>query len=137
MAQDATSTAGGLEILWNSEEVQAKDWVSLPRILSGAFRLIGTVEWMLVAGVYGCHIPRERKTFLKDLQTMRRILPGIPWTVRGDFNMIKSLEEKKGGKSRPDQDMEAFSEMITYQRLVDIPTRNGVYTWNNWRGRKN
>ena len=137
MAQDATGIAGGLAILWNPEEVQAKDWVSLPRILSGVFRLIGSAEWVLITGIYGPHIPRERKNFLKDLQTTRRLLPGIPWIVGGHFNMIKALEEKKGGKSRPDQDMEAFSEMLTEQRLVDIPTINGVYTWNNQRGGKN
>lgn len=81
MAQDATGTAGGLEILWNLEEVQAKDWVSLPRILSGVFRLIGSAKWVLITRVYGPHIPRERKNFLKDLQTTRRLLPGIPWIV--------------------------------------------------------
>jgi len=137
IAQDVTGTAGGLAILWNPEEVQVKDWVSLPRILSGSFRMIGSSEWVLITGVYSPHIPRERKNFLKDMQTIRRIFPGIPWIVGGDFNMIKSIGEKKGGKSRPDQDMEAFSEIITEQRLVDIPRINGVYTWNNRRGGRN
>eukprot|EP00253_Pinus_taeda_P003926 PITA_03926 len=50
--------------------------------------------------------------------------------------MISYLGEKKGGIRRPDQSMEEFNEMITYQRLVDIPTTNGVYTWNNRRGGK-
>lgn len=76
--------------------MQAKYWVSLPRIILGVFRLIWSTEWVLIAGVYGPHIPRERKIFLKDLQTTRRLLPRIPWIVGGDFNMIKALEEKKG-----------------------------------------
>lgn len=71
------------------------------------------------------------------MQIIRRLFPATPWMVGGDFNMIKSLGEKKGGKSRPDQDMEAFSEMITEQGLVDIPTTNRVYTWNNCRGGRN
>ena len=46
-------------------------------------------------------------------------------------------EEKKGGIRRTNQSMEEFNEMITEQRLVDIPTINGIHTWNNWRGGKN
>lgn len=30
--------------------------------------------------------------------------------------------------------MEAFGDMILEQRLVDIPTTNGIHTWNNRRG---
>jgi len=33
--------------------------------------------------------------------------------------------------------METFSETITNLRLVDIPTINGVHTWNNIRGGEN
>jgi len=33
--------------------------------------------------------------------------------------------------------MEDFNELITEQRLVDIPTTNGVFTWNNRRGGRN
>ena len=44
MALDATATAGGLAILWNSEEVIFEHWFTLPRILSGLFRLVGMGE---------------------------------------------------------------------------------------------
>lgn len=33
--------------------------------------------------------------------------------------------------------MEAFNEMLTEQRLVDIPMIKGAYTWNNRRGGRN
>jgi len=57
-----------------------------------------------------------------------------PWIVGGDFNMITSLNEKRGGLIRIDADMEAFGDMIAEQRLLDIQTTNGIYTWNNRRG---
>lgn len=56
---------------------------------------------------------------------------------RGDFNMIRTIEEKRGGIRRENQYMGEFDEMITEQRLVDIPTINGIHTWNNRRGGKN
>jgi len=105
-------TTGGLAILWNPEEVLFENWISLPRILSSLFRVVGSSNWILITGVYGPHIPRERKNFLKDLQTTRRIFPGIPWILGGDFNMIRTMEEKRGGINRPDQNMEEFNEMI-------------------------
>lgn len=99
MAQDAIGTAGGLEMRWNSEEVQVKDWVSLPRSLSGKFRMIGYLEWVVIIGVYGPHIPREHKYFLKHRQTIKGLFPLIPWIVGGDFNMIKALEETQGSET--------------------------------------
>lgn len=48
--------------------------------------------------------------------------------------MITSLEEKQGGLRRTNPYMEAFGDMIMEQRLVDIPTINGIHTWNNRRG---
>jgi hypothetical protein len=52
----------------------------------------------------------------------------------GDFNMIKSLLEKKGGARSMDLENEAFGTLIENLRLIDIPTRSGLFTWNNERG---
>jgi len=137
MAQDAVGTAGGLALLWNPEEVIFENWISFPRILTGLFRLVGMEERILISGVYGPHIPSERKDFLTNMQAIRRIIPGPLWIIGGDFNIIRTLGEKRGGARREDQSMEEFNEMIMEQRLVDIPTTNGVHTWNNRRGGKN
>lgn len=42
MGQDTVGSARGLAILWNPKEVQFRNWISFPRILSGMFRLIGS-----------------------------------------------------------------------------------------------
>ena len=137
MAQDAEGTAGGLAILWNPEEVIFENWISLPRILSGVCRLAGSSERILISGVYGPHLLRGRKDFLRNIQAIRRIIPDNLWIVRGDFNLIRDLGEKRGGIRKQDRSMEDFNELITDLRLVDIPTTNGVFTWNNRRGGKN
>ena len=56
------------------------------------------------------------------------------WIITGDFNMITSKGEKKGGISREDPKMERFRDVQIDLRLVDIPTINGKFTWNNRRG---
>eukprot|EP00253_Pinus_taeda_P015290 PITA_15290 len=97
MAQDAVGSAGGIAIIWNPEEVIFENWISLPRILTGMFRLTGMEERILISGVYGPHLPRERKDFLKNMQVIRPIIPGNLWIIGGYFNLIHDLGEKKGG----------------------------------------
>lgn len=54
--------------------------------------------------------------------------------MAGDFNMTTSKEEKKGGIQREAPEMERFIDLQMELRLVDIPTINGKFTWNNRRG---
>lgn len=83
---------------------------------------------MLLTGVYGPHIPGERRDFLQKLANMRNLYLENLWVVGGDFNMIISLDEKKGGMRRMDEDMEAFGDIISKFHLVDLPTINGVHS---------
>lgn len=48
--------------------------------------------------------------------------------------MITSIEEKKGGLKREELEMDRFRDIQEELKLVDIPTINGKYTWNNRRG---
>jgi hypothetical protein len=48
--------------------------------------------------------------------------------------MILNLAEKKGGIRREEPEMALFRELLHDLHLVDIPTVNGQYTWNNCRG---
>ena len=52
----------------------------------------------------------------------------------GDFNMITSLNEKKGGTRALGNDAIAFSSFIQEVNLVDIQPRNGTFTWTKRRG---
>ena len=58
----------------------------------------------------------------------------MPWIVAGDFNMIRSLSEKKGGTRQLGRDSEAFQDLLMNMGLVDTETINGTFTWNNKRG---
>eukprot|EP00253_Pinus_taeda_P036244 PITA_36244 len=137
MGQDAIGTTGGLAITWNPEELIFENWTSLPRILTGSFRVIGSAEKLLTRGVYGPHIAGERERFLKNVKEARGLYPEMSWIIGGDFNLIRTVDEKKGGIRRTDQFMDMFNEMISEQRLVDMRTINGIFTWNNRRGGKN
>jgi len=52
----------------------------------------------------------------------------------GDFNMITSLTEKKGGIRMLNRDAKYFNKFIKTTNLVDVIPKSGTYTWNNKRG---
>ena len=60
--------------------------------------------------------------------------PNVPWIVAGDFNMIRSITEKKGGIKHLGRDSIAFQNFMNNMGLVDTETINGTFTWNNKRG---
>eukprot|EP00253_Pinus_taeda_P011292 PITA_11292 len=137
MGQDAIGSAGGIAILWNPNDIILEGWTSMTRILTGIGRIVGTKEKVVISGVYGPHTPGEKESFMQNMKVIRRIYLEPAWVIGGDFNLIRSLEEKKGGIRKADQYMEMFNDMIDELRLVDIQTINGICTWNNRRGGKN
>ena len=50
-----------------------------------------------------------------------------PWIMGGDFNLIFSLGEKKGGRWSLDILQESFRDYIEQSQLVDMETRNGWF----------
>ena len=71
---------------------------------------------------------------LEDLNKIRNHHGANHWILGGDFNMITNLAEKKRGLRRLDRDAEAFSTFIAASKLIDVPTVNGLHTWNNKQG---
>jgi len=49
----------------------------------------------MVTNVYGPQNPNDKLKLLTSLEELRQRHPPIPWILGGDFNMIKSLTEKK------------------------------------------
>ena len=64
------------------------------------------MEEVIITGVYGPHIQGEKENFLQNLKALRSLIPGRQWIVGGDFNLIKSSAEKRGGLRRMDKAME-------------------------------
>ena len=71
---------------------------------------------------------------LEDLTKLHHRHPNSKAIYGGDFNMITSLEENKGGLRSLNSDSKAFNSFIISANLVDIPPRNGIFTWTNKRG---
>jgi hypothetical protein len=64
---------------------------------------------------------------LRELSTLGISMKEKQWIVGGDFNMITSLEDKKGGIGRMNSEDQTFKEVIDQLCLIDIIIRRSVY----------
>jgi len=76
----------------------------------------------------------EKVNFLLQLQQLGNLHKEKLWLIAGDFNMTTTKYKKKGGLQREEPEMEKFRDLQVKLKMIDIPTINGKYTWNNRRG---
>jgi len=95
---------------------------------------LGDREIYMITNVYGPQKLEDKLKLLTSLEELRERYPDMPWILAGDFNMIKSLTEKKGGTRTRGRDSIAFQNFINNMVLVDVEIINGTFTWNNKRG---
>lgn len=76
----------------------------------------------------------QKKLDLLDSITTLNSVRSFPlWICGGDFNIITTLEEKSGGKSKLEGDSIGLKDFIHRNQLMDLQTSNGMYTWTNKR----
>ena len=76
---------------------------------------------------------RKKMQFLDSLGTLKRMSKGNPWILGGYFNLVRNLDEKKGGIRQLNPINEYFNEVIDKLELVDVRSNNDTFTWNNKR----
>ncbi|XP_071905855.1 uncharacterized protein [Coffea arabica] len=125
--------AGGLALFWNNE-------VTLDKIVSTDWCISARVEdkdskgyWGLVC-VYASTDSNIRKAQWKSLEDRMRDW-GEDWIIVGDFNDLRSSEEKWGGRDRAERCFREFNRFIKDNNLVDLGYQGVPWTWcNSWEG---
>jgi len=130
---DAIGMAGGLAILWNTNVVLMEDLHATRWAITAAYRLIGSNKPGYITNVYGPAMPRDKQDFLRSLSYLASLTQHNKCIVGGDFNIIRSLKEKRGGSRRLDQDSYDFNSLIDDLKLIDLETSNDTHTWSNRR----
>eukprot|EP00253_Pinus_taeda_P012543 PITA_12543 len=130
----AENTAGAILILWNPQKIGIIDAEESRIYLSVVIQPVGDRDTYLVTNVYGPQRLDDKIKFIDSLVDLKSIFAGLPWVIGGDFNMIRSLSEKKGGTRALNKDSSAFQCFLENMKLVDIETNIGLCTWNNKRG---
>lgn len=108
-----------------------------PKILSNQIQLTNFDSVGKLAKVYGSTLLNDKPKFLKDIRYIHSLSPNGLWIIRGDFNIIKYLGEKKGGLRRLDINAQSFIDMMKDTQITNVDTINGLFSWNNRRGGQN
>lgn len=133
MTIDAIGAAGGLAMVWHPAKVTLDQFITTPFSISAQFSLIDSGMQGVISNIYGPANPRDKTRFLDSLDYLASWVDHRHWILGGDFNLITSLHEKKGGIRKLDAFSLRFNSIIQSLKLVDVRTENGLYTWNNKR----
>jgi hypothetical protein len=87
-------------------------------------------EWTF-AGVYGLNGDFDRCLLWDELDGLLSWW-NLPWCIVGDFNVIRFLSERSGGR-RISSAMRKFSNFIFERGLMALPLTRGLCTWSNSR----
>lgn len=96
-------------------------------------QVVGNSETYLCTNVYGPQKLEDKLPFLRTFLNLKLRYPLAKEVRGGDFNMLTTLMEKKGGIRKLNRDSKAFLDFIKMANLVDVFPRSGAFTWNNKR----
>eukprot|EP00253_Pinus_taeda_P029368 PITA_29368 len=133
---DASGASGGLAIAWNSQALALTDFHASHHLIQIAFHILGTNVHGNLSNVYFPQDAGSKKALLDTIEALSMNRQHPLWIAAGDFNMITKLEDKIGGRSRLDPEVDRFKDFIHTASLIDMPFFNGTFTWSNCRGGK-
>ena len=133
VARDAEGATGGFALMWNPNLVSMSNPCSTSFSISGRFQILGSNIKGVVTNVYGPFQPSKNSSFLSNLGSLREWVDDSPWLIGGDFNLIRSLDEKKGRVRTTSAASNLFNKFIEEMKLVDIRSTNGLFLWKNKR----
>ena len=70
-----------------------------------------------MSSVYGPTVPGDKQYFFRDFRTLKIINPDKYWIAGGDYDMIASFDERKGGTGRYLKEMQDFTNLIMIRIL--------------------
>ncbi|XP_026404153.1 uncharacterized protein LOC113299323 [Papaver somniferum] len=104
-------------------------------VLSTKQSITVKVKEVLVTRVHAACLTVDRRSLWKDLKNINELK--LPCLVIGDFNVVLSCEEKKGGRQPLKVAMQDFRDCIEYCNLIQSPRTGIKFSWfNNRVGKK-
>ncbi|GKV19346.1 hypothetical protein SLEP1_g29624 [Rubroshorea leprosula] len=125
--KESVGASGGLQCVWNRREFVKQ------REFSGDGFVGISGEWgsqKLKCNLVNIYAPNDRQKKLKLWEDLRLMIVEEEgrWLIAGDFNAVRSANEKKG-KTGETMEMREFDEFIVSAGLVDLKLANRRFTW--------
>ncbi|KAG7557763.1 Zinc knuckle CX2CX4HX4C [Arabidopsis suecica] len=120
---------GGLAIFW--KDAVKCDFLDTPTLYYTDMYISEGSTTFCLSYIYGNPERKPRQQLWGRMMALVQagLYQSMPRLVLGDFNEIKSNDEKVGGARRPDWQFANFQRMINISGLHEIRTFGGQYTW--------
>lgn len=120
MAVDAIGASRGLAIAWSTKAIELKDIHATHHMIQATFHIVGTNVYGHLTNVYFPQITSKKIAALNTMEEINSNRVHPLWIIGGDYNMITRTEEKKGGRSRLEQEVAHFKDFIYNNALIDM-----------------
>ena len=121
---DARGMVSGLVILWHLDNLNVNNFRENHFFICADSQVCNSEARGNLTIVYGPRIISQKPTFVSLLEKEAQEIESHFWIVRGDFNLITSLEENKGARRSLEVPNISFKDMIHRRQFVDIETGN-------------
>jgi hypothetical protein len=125
----STHYLGRIWICWDLNALS----ISLISIHEQAISCRDTIQgrgpWMF-SGIYGSINGMDRRRLWRELDTVQASVGTCPWLVAGDFNVIRSHDEKWGKAGFSCYEMD-FIGCINRLEIDDLAFTGMLHTWSN------
>lgn len=131
-AVDPIGRSASLMVGWSVD-------VTVHQVISSRFSIEMEVEtadtngklWVIF--VYASNKERERIDQWNELW-LKKNTWGTRWLLGGDFNAIRTPQEKKGGRVRTVASCKGFQDFIAKMQMEEVDYQGQQWTWaNNWQ----
>lgn len=131
-ALPSAGTSGGLLTSWDSSTLECTAHFVTSHTLTVCLETKSSNLYFHVSNVYGPCVSAKKSSFLQELE--REVAPLIdanqPWVLLGDFNMIRSLDERSNNNFGAHL-AAAFNNTIRALTMQEIPLSDHRFTWSN------
>lgn len=127
----ALRNAGGLLLAWD-DSIDLKVVLSTNNLINCMISRKELPEPWQLSLVYGPTCPQFRPAFLELLHDVGSSFPG-DWAMMGDFNMLLSSDDKRGGRPVAGPSRNPFRFFVDNFDLIDLGFIGFPFTWSNKR----
>ena len=124
-------TSGGLLCLWNNSVFEVDSRVKGSNFLMLAGRWIKDDQRIYIVNIYAPCDLQGKRALWEELRQLRISHTDGLWCFLGDFNSIRSQEERIGTSQRMgnSSDISEFNNWISDMELQEIKSNGSRFTW--------
>uniref|UniRef100_A0A5B6YUZ1 Reverse transcriptase domain-containing protein n=1 Tax=Davidia involucrata TaxID=16924 RepID=A0A5B6YUZ1_DAVIN len=129
----SASSVCRLWVCWDPMIVQLNPFQISDQAISASLKVLNSSVEFYVSFIYGSNDYLVRRQLWSQLRGLVGAFGQTPWILLGDFNVVRSHEEKTGGRGIDSGEVEEFNSCLYNVGVDDLNGKGRWLTWDNQR----